>query len=65
MADLDVLKLLDGDTSTGRSYELVSKTCDCQNENTAIRVAKYASVDTWNELLDLPESIINKVWELG
>jgi hypothetical protein len=57
VADLDVLKLLDGNSCTGRSYEIFNKTCDCQGKDTTIREAQYASVDTWNELLDLPESV--------
>jgi hypothetical protein len=57
VADLDVLKLLNRDTSTGRSYAIFSKTCDCQGEDTVTRVARYVSIDTWNELLDPPDSI--------
>jgi hypothetical protein len=64
VADLDVLKLLDRDTLTGRSYEIFSKKCDCyredsdsEGENAITRAAQYISVDTWNELLDPPDSI--------
>jgi len=57
VADLDVLKLLDDYLPNRRSYSIITgKTCDCP-ENTAAGESTYTSVDTWDELLDLPESI--------
>jgi hypothetical protein len=57
VADLDVLKLLDSNTATGRSYGIINPECHCQSRDTANRVAQCTSIDTWDELLDLPESV--------
>ena len=54
VADLNILKLLDD--VRGRLYFTADRGCRCSKEDSVTRNGMYASLDTWDELLDLPES---------
>ena len=62
VADLDVLKLLKDVTQNNRSYDIATEICDCSEKNpieqkVGLQKKVPASIDTWDELLDPPESI--------